>query len=59
MKFEWEDIFAQNNTNKLQVGTWRAKVPGGWLVSHTVGSSSNITTNFIFLQDENHVWAVK
>lgn len=52
---EWEDIFYKIN-GALSFATARAKVPGGWLVSHSLGMNFDIATGLCFLPDENHIW---
>ena len=56
MKIEWEDIYTKEVSIGLEVGTWRAEVIGGWLISHTLNTNGKLTNSLIFIPDENHCW---
>lgn len=69
MKFEWEEIW--NNENVFSYDWWeatyRAKVPGGWLIKHETAHDDisenadlNIRRNeIIFISDVNHAWIIE
>jgi hypothetical protein len=59
MKLEWEEIFIQNEYKRMQVGTWRSKVLGGWIVSNTVAMHNTPATALCFVPDVEHIWEVK
>lgn len=54
-KIQWEDIFTHHN-GMVTFATARAKVPGGWLVSHSIRVRNEVATSTCFLPDETHEW---
>lgn len=56
MNFEWKCIYSKKFHPEMAIGTWRAKVIGGWLVlTHFIISDDmKVTTNFI--SDPNYEW---
>lgn len=59
MKFDLEDIFMKNNVISTFV-TSRAKVKGGWLVTHSLATGNKrISSAMCFIPDENHEWSVE
>lgn len=60
MKFVWENIYG----NPQWEETARAKVYGGWLVSHTVKGPLDdvggepISTSITFVPDDRHLWKI-
>jgi hypothetical protein len=62
-EFKWEMIDRTNASGNISVITWRARVPGGWLVkvSEIISlpglNSNNHTVNFI--ADQKYTWELK
>ena len=59
MKFEWEDIYDNSKNRTLSIGTWRAKVIGGWLVSNTISCSRGLSIAMEFIPDQEHKWEIE
>lgn len=59
MKFDWEDIFYLDHAFSIACTTWRAKVPGGWLVTNLLSTGNNFTSDMIFLSDPTHSWVIE
>ena len=58
MKFEWDEI-----KNLPSCQTYRAKVPGGWLVNqisvhNNYRSMPDHTESMCFIPDPDHTWVV-
>jgi len=49
-RFEWELL---KRINSPYASTYRAKVPGGWIVLHW-----SETKSMVFIPDPNHEWKV-
>lgn len=59
MKFEWEEIYYSNASDKTaQFCTARAKVEGGWIVSHSLELNKQASTCMTFLSDPEHKWTI-
>ncbi len=70
LKLIWE-LIATDNSNRNDIETWRARVPGGWLVSvwavraranatgTPVRGGSNWGGGTTFLPDPKHRWKVE
>ena len=54
-KIEWEDIFNKNNY-QVQFATARARVEGGWLISHSLSVRDQVATSICFMADPDHKW---
>jgi len=58
-RFEWE-LLKMNNSP--YAGTYRAKVPGGWIVLHwsqtRFGENGGTSESMVFIPDPNHEWKV-
>ena len=52
MTLVWEVIKTSGGTNSYVSRIERAKVPGGWLVSVSIGDSGGLT----FYPDPTHQW---
>lgn len=64
--FEWERIFKTHNYSIGGTNTYRAKVPGGWLVSNTTytdvlndGNERTISESMVFVYDPEYKWEIK
>lgn len=59
MEFKWEDIFHAARANGIiQFNTSRAKVEGGWLITHSLAFKDKVSTSTCFMPDENHEWEI-
>lgn len=52
--FQWEQIESEDTSN-----TFRAKVPGGWLVNVTMTGRGTMMMTTNFVSDINWDWKVK
>lgn len=61
MKFEWEEIYSFYDADEYTSDeiTFRAKVPGGWLVRHARWFEPTILENMIFIADPEHKWEIE
>ena len=69
MKFEWEDIYTSEDAfSNIFMETFRAKVIGGWIVSHQIlldeekkeclDGWSNAHNSMVFVPDPDHEWEI-
>lgn len=63
MKFDWEDVYTRDHQGLLQVGTWRARTIGGWIVNTMIGAGAgsirgSLSTSTVFVPDKNHLWKI-
>lgn len=57
MKFDWSDIFF----HRFVDGSWntaRAKVLGGWLISHAIEVKGMPAISCCFVPDPEHKWEI-
>ena len=57
-QLEWEDIFEKSNYG-TSFATARAKVIGGWMISHSIKLRNNLATAMCFIPDEKYEWVIK
>jgi len=62
MKFQWKRI----DNSSGQLGTFRAKVFGGWMLRYTeefytndAGNAYQCTQNMEFIPDPDHIWEIE
>lgn len=67
MELSWEDIYySENSCENVYMGTYRAKVFGGWLIRHETlihgprkeeyDGWTNCHNSMIFIADPEHEW---